>query len=111
MIDGAGGAGSRWVNDDIDALPYADVLPDNWRTGVDQLVQARGVLRTTAPIGPFPHPPAASAAAAAAATSRVNLHNRAPTVTRHVRPPSTGSAGSLSAFATCVPMDLARIDE
>jgi pre-mRNA-splicing factor SPF27 len=38
MLDGADGASTRWVNDAIDALPYADVLPENWRAGVDQLV-------------------------------------------------------------------------
>ena len=39
MLDGAEGTSSRWLNEDIDALPYADVLPDGWREGVDQLIQ------------------------------------------------------------------------
>ena len=39
MIDSAEGSARRWVNDDIDALPYADQLPEGWRTEVDQLIQ------------------------------------------------------------------------
>ena len=38
MLAGPGGA-SRWVNEDIDALPYADELPEGWRADVDRLVQ------------------------------------------------------------------------
>lgn len=38
MLDGADAASTRWVNDDVDALPYADTLPENWRAGVDQLI-------------------------------------------------------------------------
>lgn len=38
MLDGADGASTRWVNDDVDALPYADTLPEDWRAGVDQLI-------------------------------------------------------------------------
>jgi hypothetical protein len=40
MLDSA--EASRWVSDDIDALPYADVLPENWRAGVDQLINEAG---------------------------------------------------------------------
>jgi len=42
MLDGADGPApfGRWENEDSnDALPYADVLPEGWRAGVDQLVQ------------------------------------------------------------------------
>jgi pre-mRNA-splicing factor SPF27 len=42
MIDGAEGPSpfGRWENESAnDALPYADVLPEGWRAGVDQLVQ------------------------------------------------------------------------
>ena len=38
MLDGAA-APSRWVNEDVDALPYADVLPEGWRADVDRLMQ------------------------------------------------------------------------
>ena len=42
MLDGAEGPApfGRWENEvSNDALPYADVLPEGWRAGVDQLVQ------------------------------------------------------------------------
>ena len=38
MLDGADGASNRWVNDAIDAPPYADRLPENWREEVDRLI-------------------------------------------------------------------------
>ena len=37
MLDGAG-APSRWANEAVDALPYADVLPEGWREDVDRLI-------------------------------------------------------------------------
>ena len=42
MLDGAEvpAVFGRWENEESnDALPYADVLPEGWRAGVDQLVQ------------------------------------------------------------------------
>jgi pre-mRNA-splicing factor SPF27 len=42
MLDGAEVPAlfGRWENEESnDALPYADVLPEGWRAGVDQLVQ------------------------------------------------------------------------
>ena len=39
MLDAADGAASRWVRDDIDALPYADQLPPDWREMAERLVQ------------------------------------------------------------------------
>ena len=37
MLDGAG-APSRWANEAVDALPYADVLPEGWRADVDRMI-------------------------------------------------------------------------
>jgi len=39
LLDGAEQKSSRWNNPLIDALPYADVLPEGWRETSDQLVQ------------------------------------------------------------------------
>ncbi|ACO61243.1 predicted protein [Micromonas commoda] len=39
LLDSAEQKSTRWNNPLIDALPYADVLPEGWRETADQLVQ------------------------------------------------------------------------